>query len=488
MASLEDLRPRLSRMLRELDRRAALVERNRSYLDGSKECPIPTVVRTAQLTNAYRVLMPMAGAPWASLIVDSVQDRLEVGGIRTGDRAIDREIWSLGWQANQMDAGAKIGQSTALSDGRVFATSWPDEDEQPEIVLDGPDQMVIEYREGRYQSRHRVAALRRWVDEDGRQHITLYGRSEIYKFKESKDQTQTYGDLRLQAGGRWWEPREEMDSDGEPEPWPLKNPYNVVPVVEIATNRRLQPGVFPFARGEFDNCIGLLDRINLLTFLGLVVALWMGFPLRGVIGDRILRTDDGRLIPPFESRPDSVIQLENPDARVVQLEPADRKNLSIFAELSQLAYVTKTPAHYFPQDRGISNISADTIAALDGGLHAKVGGIHKPFLGEGWEELLRVVGLMLPSPLAIPPTAEVWWLDHESRSLAERADAAVKLGSLGLPTLFIAERYLNFTQEETVRLQAAMMSDAFARLVAGARAPPDPEPDDEVVDPELAVA
>jgi hypothetical protein len=96
---------------------------------------------------------------------------------------------------------------------------------------------------------------------------------------------------------------------------------------------------------------GLLDRINLLTFLGLVVAFWMGFPLRGVIGDKILRDDDGKPLPPFKVAADEVFQFENPAAKLAEFKAADRGNLSIFDELAQLAYLTKTPAHYFPLRR-----------------------------------------------------------------------------------------------------------------------------------------
>jgi hypothetical protein len=107
-------------------------------------------------------------------------------------------------------------------------------------------------------------------------------------------------------------------------------------------------------------CIGLLDRINLLTFLGLVVAFWMGFPLRGVIGDKILRDDDGKPLPPFEVAADTVFQLENPEAKLASSggRPRQPEHLRRARAARDL---TKTPAHYFPLETGLSNISADTI-------------------------------------------------------------------------------------------------------------------------------
>lgn len=466
MPTIKEFAPQLNAMLTELEKRARLARLNLKYLDGN--CPIPTAITQARLTKAYNALMPMSAAPWASLVVDSVQDRLEVGGIRTGDKSLDETLWRSVWQANALDSESKLGHNGVLTNGRCYATIWPDEDGNPEVVLDSAEQMIVMYAEGRHQPRHRIAAMRYWCDEDDRHYITLYRTEGLYKFVEAREQTDR--DDHVKVGGTYFAARAAIGRNGEPEPWPLDNPFGVVNVVEIATNRRLTAGSFPYARGEFSHCLGLLDRINLLTFLGLVVAVWMGFPLRYTIGDKILRDDDDEPIPPFESKPDTVVQLENPEAKLGQLAAADRKNLSIFDELAQLATVTKTPAHYFPTSTGLSNISADMIRALEGGLHAKNDGIHKPFIGQGWEEVNRVGGLMLPEPVRVPPEAAIVWMDKESRSLAEAADAAVKLKDI-LPPLFIAEKFLNLTQEEIGQIESESMGNALTQLLAAAREP-----------------
>ena len=429
----------------ELAKRADQSRTLHRYYDG--ECQVPAAVVKARLTNAYRTLMSMSVAPWGSLVVDSVQDRLEVAGVRSGDEHADEQVWGV-WQDNAMDAESKLGHNAALIDGRCFATVWPDANGQPEIVLDPAEQMIVQYREG--SRRHRQAALRFW-DADGVQHATLYRPEAIYKFRAPK-------------GSETHQPREV---DGEP--WPLPNPLGVVPVVEIPVNRKLKPGQFGFARGEFAHCLGVLDRINLLTFLGLVVALWMGFPLRGVIGDKILRDDGGNPLPPFNADADSVFQLENPEAKLAEYQAADRGNLSIYAELDQLATLTKTPRHYMPMQGGISNVSADMIRASEGSMHAKVPS-HKASIGEGWEEVLRLAGRMLEQPVELSQRAEMVWMDHESRSMAERADAASKLKDV-LPWQALAERVLNANQDEISRWESQRASDAFGALIAAAREP-----------------
>jgi hypothetical protein len=426
----DQLNAELAQLNAELDRRGRRYRLLDSYYEAS--AAVPAAVARARVVQAYRMLMPVASAPWGSLVVDSVQDRLEVAGIRSDLPEVDKQVWRV-WQDNQMDSESKLAHNSALLSGRAFALVWPGATGQPEISLDSAEQMIVRYREG--SRRQRVAALRRWMDGDT-PNVTLYRPDAIYKFQGPKNSSG--------MAGTQWQRREVPGEE-----WPLPNPLNVVPVVEIALNRRLKPGSFGYARGEFEHCIGLIDRINLLTFLGLVVAFWMGFPLRGVIGERIIRDDDGNALPPFEVNADTVFQLENPEAKLAQYQAADRKNLSVFAELDQLSTVTKTPRHYFPLEQGMSNLAADAIRASEGALHAKVTA-HKASAGEGWEEVLRLAGRMLDQPVDLPADAALLWKDHESRSLAERADAATKLKDL-VPWQSIAETVLNASQDDIKR-------------------------------------
>mgnify|MGYP007083434521 FL=1 len=460
MSSLPDIPEAMQRQLKtlgaELDRRRSLSASLAGYDEGGSA--IPAAVIRARLTNAYRLLMGMANAPWGSLVVDSVLDRLEVSGIRTGDKALDDAAWSM-WQDNGFDSESKLAHRAALLDGRAFALIWPDGDsESPVISVDDMTQMVVSYAEG--SRRIRTAAMRRWVDDDDQTHATLYRPDGIFKFQAGS----------TAAGGETkWEAREVAG-----ETWPLENPYKVVPVVEYAVNRKLKPGQFPFARGEFEHCTGLLDRINLLTFLGLVVALWQGFPLRGVIGESIkydaVTDDDGNVaqVPqaPFDAQADHLFQLENPEAKLAEYKAADRANLAVYPELDQLAVITKTPRHYFPLAQGMTNISADAIRASEGGLHAKVAS-HKSSLGESHEEMLRVAGLMRKNEVVIPSSAETQWKDSESRSLAERADAASKLKDI-LPPAALMEMVLNATPSQIARWEA---QGGIATLLAGVAKP-----------------
>lgn len=454
MAIAEWLTAQLAVLNAELDHRTARHNHVEPYFENcGGRSPIPQVISNARMTTSYVNLMGMSETPWGKVIVNSKLDRLEVTGIQSGEQNIDEAVWGW-WQDEAMDLESKLAHSSALLDGRAHALVWPrpsgPRKGQPMVSLDDVTQMVVRYEEG--SRRDRAAALRRWVDGD-QVFCTLYLPDEIYKFERHRNDTD-------------WKSRRPTG-----ETWPLRNPLGVVPVVELAVNRRLKPGTFAHARGEFEDVTGLMDRINLLTFLGLIVGIWMGFPLRGVIGDKILRDDDGKQLPPFESRPDSVAQFENPEAHIFEFKAADRKNLNVFDELTELAASTSTPRHYLPMSGGISNVSEPTIRAFEGGMHATVNASHKPSLGEGWEEVMRLGGMMLPEPVVLGPRAATTWADHESRSLGERADAALKLAQAGMPWQGVADMALNLSQDKITGYEAMASSGVLGDLMREAQTP-----------------
>jgi Phage portal protein, SPP1 Gp6-like len=484
LADLEsELKAQLKMLGAELDRRTRWHKILGGYYEG--DAPLPSAVVKAKITSAYQILMPFASSNWAGLIVDSVQDRLEIAGVRSEDKRVDDVVWGA-WQDNQMDSETKLAHNAALVDGRCFAMVWPDEESgKPCVSLDDESQMIVAYAEG--SRKRRVCAMRRWVDEKGVPYATLYRPEGIYKFVGPKSGVEdraaqtAIGPLAMGAPGpgnigRSTERAINIDvgewrvRQVEDEEWPLPNPLGIVPVVEVAVNRRLKPGTFGYARGEFEHTTGHLDRINILSFLGLVVAFWMGFPLRAVIGDRILKDDEGNDLPPFRVMGDQVAQFEKPETKLDSFSAADLSNLSVEEHVKHLAAITKTPAHYLLAE--MVNLSADAIRASEAALASKVTN-HKASLGEGWEEVMRLVGFMTEPEVQLSPRAEVLWADHESRSMAERADSALKLKEI-LPWQALAEKVLGATQNEIGRWEAQRAGDGLSALLAQVGSEPKP--------------
>lgn len=442
-------------LIYELDKRGKGFRRLEKF---KGECPVPTVIRRARATNAYRMLMEFAQTNYGRLIIRAATSRMRVGGIRTGNEEWDKALWAV-WHANHLDSDSRLGHDVALTHGRVFAIVWPNKDAPPSITLESPDTCIVKYRDG---SRHdRVAGLRRWKDKDGT-HATLYRADGVYKFTSNDS-------------GKW-ERRIGAEDEGQ---WPLPVPEKAVRVVEIATNRELKDTPFGHAHGDFEGNTGLIERIMVLDFLRLVIAFTSGFPIRAVIGDKIQykKDDAGNVvldkdgnpttIAPFALAADVIAQFEDPGVKLEQLAAGDLKGFgdSIDRDIEQLAGLTRTPSYYM-RSIPIQNVSADAIRASDAPLDGRVEE-HKPNAGEGWQEVLTVAGKMIG--VEVPPKAEVLWVDRKSHSLSERADAATKLATV-LSWDATAEYALDVDQETIERWRVEKAAEALL-------APPPVTPD-----------
>ncbi len=456
----ETLQTQLKRMSDVLNDRAGKAARLDDYRDG--RYPPPPLVQDTQLTQAYRMLMDLSGSNWPGLIVGSVEERLEVQGVRFGDDTADQEAWAL-WQEAGLDAESSMFHDAILTNGRGYAIVWGDgsRDPQPRITLEHSSLCVVEYAPG--PRRERRAALRRWRD-DGYWHANLYTPEAVYKFRA----TQGEDDPPQQSSG--WEQRQDEGDDI----WPLPNPLGVVPVVEFAVNRSLRPNPFGTAAGEFETNVRHIDRINYKVFSGLVALTWSGFPLRYVIGDPILYEkkelegelidDKTKPIPPFKALASAVAQFTNKDAKVGQLPEANVDNYSPEEDIKHLAALTKTPAHYLLGE--MVNLSADAIRAGEAGLISKVKRHHRS-LGESWEEVIRLAFRVQDpnDPRGSDASAQIIWADPESRSLAERADAGLKMQQAGMPWRVIASKVYGMTPQEIQRADAEVGSDVLATLL-----------------------
>lgn len=445
MPTADELLSQLKRLSAVLDERVPRVRELDNYRDG--RYPLPPLVQEARVTRAYRTLMSMTDSDWPKLIVDSVEERLEVQGVRFGNKKADDEAWEM-WQENGLDAESSVLHDSALTDGRAYAIVWSDEsDENPEITLEHASLCAVEYDRG--TQRRRKAAIRRWY-EGNRWYATLYTPEKLYKFQSNGE-----GKDLPREGGADWESRQQD----------LDNPLGEVPVVEFAVNRTLRPSPFGTACGEFEPNLRHVDRIHYKIFCGLVALTWSGFPLRALIGDPILRDDDGNPIKPFDAIQSSIVQLENPDAKLIQLPEARIDNYSPEMDIKHLAALTKTPAHYLLGE--MVNLSADAIRAAEAGLISKVRRHHRS-LGEAWEDVIRLAFRVRDpdDPRGTDPKAQIIWKDPESRSLAERADAATKLASINMPWQVIGSYVLGMTPQEISQADAQRGSDVLSAFLS----------------------
>lgn len=455
----EDPRLDLLRYCKVLDVRAQQAEVLDSYRNGV--FPLPPLISDSKLSKAYRLLMDLSSSNWPGLIVGAAEERLEVLGVRFGDKPADDDAWTI-WQANALDAEASMLHDSVLTTGRAYAIVWGDgsANPQPRITLEHASMCLVEYEPG--PTRMRRGALRRWQDGD-RWLANVYKPEAIYKFQSMKGLANDAKPEKIEQ----WEPRQDPGDNA----WPLTNPLGVVPVVEFAVNRTLEPAPFGTGLGDFATNLRHIDRINYKVFSGLVALTWSGFPIRYLIGDPILYEKDEQgqdrkdaPIPPAKALADAFLQLENPDAKVGQLPEADISNYSPDQDIEHLAALTKTPANYLLGK--MVNVSADALRAAEAGLISKVRRHHRS-LGEAWEETLRLAFRVRSpgDPRGKDLSAQVIWKDPESRSMAERADAAAKLATI-LPQKAILQYVLQMTPQEVNRYQAEGVAQSLMAAIA----------------------
>lgn len=418
---------------------ADLLER---YREGDH--PLPDLdsrrSKNQRAREEYKRLMQESVSNWTGLVVDATLERLAIDGFRFGGEQVAAlDVWAQIWQPNSLDAESVLVFDTALSLGNAFVSVWPGNDGAPVIVPEHPSQVICRYEEG--TRRARVAALKEWTDTAGDTHLTLFESDEIWKLTVYKKDGE-------------YLPRLVGD-----EPWPLPNPYGVVPVVEFAANQRLKPSLHGGGVAEFAAAIPIQDRINETVFNRLMAGQFAAFRQRWATGMEIPIDEDGVQVEPFKAAVDRLWVSENPDTRFGEFAESDLSGYvkAVEADVRHMAAITRTPPHYLLGD--MVNISGDALKAAEAGLVAKVRR-HQLGFGEAWEEVVRVALKVQGDSRADDQAAEVVWRDPEKRTEGELVDSLVKMRSLGMPLSAIFERY-GASQQEIAKWSAEAATHAL---------------------------
>jgi len=422
----------------------------------------------SQAHVVYRRLLAESRSNWAELIVDAVNERLRVVGFRwagSGDETADLDVWDSLWQANNLDARSDEIHVEALVWGEAYAITWPDDLGNVQITAEHPTECIT-YAPA--ADRHQTSmGFKRWCDDVGFWHCNLYTPVAVYKF--SSDSAQGPGGSPPYGS---WSPRAV---DGEP--WPLPNPFGVVPMVNFPNNPRLLTG----GRSELSGgAIEMMDRINETVFNRMVAAQFSAFRQKWISGMEIPRDPDtGQPVEPFRAAVDRLWMTENPDARFGEFGEASLGNYLSAAEadISHLASISRTPAYYL-LPRG-QMPSGEALRAADYGLVKKVQRRQR-FFGEAWEQLMRTALLMSGNlAKAQDQSCETIWMDAEQKNTGQIADMLIKLAQIGTPKEALWELSGMFSPQQIARMkqQAADEELAKAQLAATFQpTPPAPAP------------
>lgn len=386
---------------------------------------------------------------WPRLAVDAVEERLDVEGFRfPGQDQADEELDAV-WQTNNLDEQSQLGHLDAMVFGRSYVCVGRNEaDEQmPLVTVESPREV---YAAIDPRTRAVAAAVRRTMTVDG-----------------SGNPVPDSATLYLPDVTIWlsWQTQQaewvEVDRN--------EHGLGIVPVVPLVNRARI--GDF-YGTSEMADVVPLTDAVcRAMTNLQ-VAQETHAVPQRGVLG--ATKGDfvdaDGEPLSTWQAYFGAVWAMANNDAKTFQFDPSDLKNFETVANLyaKQVASLTGLPPHYlgFTTD---NPASADAIRSSEARLVKRCERKQRPF-GGSWESAMRLVRRFQTGSEDLEARRlETLWRDPATPTVAQRADAIVKLASTsvgGVPImpLEMAREELGWSPgkiERAKRLDAEASNDAL---------------------------
>ena len=348
---------------------------------------------------------------FASLILDSISERISVRGFRMDQEQKEKETFDKDahetWQRSHLDADSNAATIDALLQGKAALINWVDDDGKQIIVPESASDVIVKYVPG---SRRKVLrGYREFTDDWGATHATLWEPTRGYKVTRGSKRDSTWSD---------------------PEEFP--NPYGVVPITELTNRKRLKPEPF----SELAAVLPIQRAINKVSADAIVASEFAAFPQRIITG---LEPYDG----PDEDDPykdqmlkayiDRILTFDGENVRADQWDAADLGNYVKLIDMlvQHMASQSRVPFHYFLLNGGQAP-SGESITAAEAGLVAKARERMLHF-GESWETSMRIAFKGMGDPRAEAWDAEVIWDNPEHQSQGMLVDSLIKKIELDIP-------------------------------------------------------
>ena len=430
-------------LISRLNARAVDVDLFESYYDGQH----PLQFATSKYREAFGNLFGAFADNWCQLVVDAPVERLKVVGFRTDGKNANEDAWSI-WQRNALDVESVIAHTEAGKTGRCYLLVDPNGGE-PRITVEHAAQMIVAHDPA--DRRKRLAALKRWLGDDGYAYVTLYLPDVVLKYESKKP----LADYAKTVDAVEWVPR----TGDAPE---VTNPLGVVPVIPLEN----KPGLSGVAHSDLSPAIPLQNAVNKLCSDMIVASEYGAFPQRVVTGVEVPKD-------PETGQPLAAVELKSAMSRLWTFKPADAGVTSLPATdlnnfvtaiemlIQHLAAQTRTPPHYLLAK--MVNTSGDALAVAEAGLVAKCR-TKALFFSDSWEEAIALALTAAGTPTE-QSTTEAIWANPERVAQAVAVDAAVKKKTLGIP-LPVIWLELGYTPDQIAEMEVIEESAAEAQLDA----------------------
>lgn len=363
---------------------------------------------------------------WPELATEAYENRVDVEGFRfPGQSAGDAALWAT-WQANNMDEQSSMGHTDAIALSRAAVIVGAPEQGEDEPVITVESAFDVAWLRSPRTGAVR-AGLKRWTEDDGTEFANLY----------VPGATHTLSWMR----GQWL----PTTSDRHGVARPL-----LVPLVNRPRTK------YRDGRSEFASVIGLADAANKMATDMMISGEYHAMPRRWAFG---LKRDDfvdanGRTKSAWAFTKGRLWANENKDVKVGQFPEADLKNfhdtIRLLAQLtSQMLALPDDYMSFTSQNPP----SADALRAAESRMVKRVERKHVSF-GGTWEEVMRLTqrvktGEFNPNARAL----ETVWRNPSTPTVAQKADATVKLHAQGIIPTEQARIDMGYTQAQRTEMQ-----------------------------------
>jgi hypothetical protein len=352
---------------------------------------------------------------WPQLVVDSVEERLDVEGFRLpdSDKAED-ELWRV-WQENNADEGSQMGRVDSLVMKRSFICVGTNEADEatPLVTFESPLEM---YADIDPRTRAVRAALRRWTDAEAQATVTPTS-----GIPPVTGAGVAYSTLYLPDSTVWFENNQVVDRDD--------HGLGEVLVTPVVNRARLSDYL---GRSELAPVLPLSHAANKIATDMMVAAEFVALPLRAIfgVGPDDLEDADGNKMTALQAMLGRLLLIPNADGSERQFEFTSANLANFHETLNQLARLVASIAGLPPHYVGLTTEnppSADAIRSAEMRLVKRAERKQVPF-GGAYERSMRQVkrlqdGDWNPKYRRL----ETIWRDPSTPTVAQKADAAVKL-------------------------------------------------------------
>lgn len=375
---------------------------------------------------------------WPQIIVEQYEHVLDVTGFlvptaqgdTTGTKTkVDDELWQV-WKANSLSEGSSLLHTESIALGCGYTITGPGEgdDDAPIVSVESPMQA---YARRSPRTRKVEAGIKRWSEGEGDDKVewgTLYLPDRRVTFRK--------------AGKDWVQDVEWVHS------------LSTSLIVPFPNRPRM---LEPDGISEFSDVIPTADAINKMLTDMMISAEFHAMPRRYVFGLRKEDFEDeqGNPISDWKKLAGGVWASEVPgnEVNVGQFPEADLANFhSSVKVLFQIASIQAALPSYVASFSSEGNpASADAIKAAEI-TKTKRAERKTTVLGSSWSETARNICRVMGKDAPELDGIETQWRSVATPTIAQVADASVKLVQQGIIPPQQARQDLGYTPEQQTRM------------------------------------